>query len=297
MDNKDRILFEKPNIAELNKEYTIVDPHFHTRHSDGINTVASIVAKAKKLGIGIGITDHNEIKGAVEIDKYKGVLSIPGIEVTSREGTHLLVYFYEVESLKKFYKDTVKPALGDDIMSSTKLKMENIIKAARKFKTVIIFPHPFCGWFAGILNHHFPKERLNKLFKMVDGVEVINSEILNKWNLKCAVLGFNLDKGITGGSDGHTLYQMGKVVTYSKCKKDRKSFLDAIKRKKTKVIGKEIDILRKVTSNSFKLRKNLKNYPDLVEKNLRYGYRVINTRTKKIREGVKGQVNKRIRKK
>ena len=36
---------------------------------------------------------------------------------------------------------------------------------------------------------------------MVDGVEVINSENLNRWNMKSTVLGFNLSKIITGGSD------------------------------------------------------------------------------------------------
>ena len=128
---------------------------------------------------------------------------------------------------------------------------------------------------------------------MVDGIEVINAESLNKWNLRSALLGFNLDIGITGGSDGHRLAQMGKVVSYAVCKNDRHAFLDAIRNKQTKVIGKEIDLIRKVTSNGVKLRTNFKNYPDLVEKNLKYSYTVINSKSKTLKDNVRRSLNGR----
>jgi predicted metal-dependent phosphoesterase TrpH len=134
-------------------------------------------------------------------------------------------------------------------MSSTALEMEEIIRRARKFKTVIIFPHPFCGVYTGIQNSYFSEDRLERIFPNVDGVEVINSENMNKSNLRSALLGFNLGKGITGGSDGHRISQMGKAVTYAVCKPSRKAFLDAIKKNKTKVVGKEIDLIHKMTSN------------------------------------------------
>jgi predicted metal-dependent phosphoesterase TrpH len=211
--------------------------------------------------------------------------------MTSKEGTHILIYFYHIEHLEVFYKDHVIPYMGNDIMSSTTLEMEEIIKRARKFKTVIIFPHPFCVIYTGIQNSYFPEDRRERIFPMVDGVEVINSENMNKSNLRSALLGFNLGKGITGGSDGHRISQMGKAVTYATCKRSRKAFLDAIKKQKTKVIGKEIDLIRKVTSNGVKLRTNIKNYPDLVEKNLKYSYTVINSKSKEIKENVKRSLN------
>ena len=291
MIDNHRIQFERPNLTELIKENTVVDLHFHSHYSDGFNRVEAIARKAHDLGIGIAITDHNEIRGAVEIDGYSDVFSIPGIEMTSKEGTHILIYFYHIEHLEVFYKDHVIPYMGNDIMSSTTLEMEEIIKRARKFKTVIIFPHPFCGIYTGIQNSYFSEDRRERIFPMVDGVEVINSENMNKSNLRSALLGFNLGKGITGGSDGHRISQMGKVVTYATCKRSRKAFLDAIKKKKTKVIGKEIDLIRKVTSNGVKLRTNIKNYPDLVEKNLKYSYTVINSKSKEIKENVKRSLN------
>ena len=295
MIDNHRIQFEKPNLAELKRENTVVDLHFHSCYSDGYNTVEAIAEKARELGIGIAITDHNAIRAAVEIDGYRGVFSIPGIEMTSREGTHILIYFYQVEKLEAFYRNDVVPHMGHDIMSSTSLPMEEIIQRARKYKTVIIFPHPYCGSYAGIQNTYFTEARRQYIFSMIDGIEVINSENMKKSNLRSALLGFNLGKGITGGSDGHRLPQMGKAVTYAPCRRSRHAFLDAIKGRKTKVIGKEIDLIRKVTSNGVKLRSNIKNYPDLFEKNLKYSYTVINSKSKAIKENVKRSLNGRKR--
>ena len=192
----------------------------------------------RQLGIGVAITDHNEIRGAEKIAAEDGVLSIPGIEMTSAEGTHILIYFYQLDHLETFYNDHVMPNLGNDIMSSTALEMEEIIKRARKFNSIIIFPHPYCGVYTGIQNSYFSEDRRERLFSMIDGVEVINAENMKISNLRSAVLGFNLDKGITGGSDGHRTAQMGRVVTYAKCRHNRKAFLDAIKEMKLKKLKK-----------------------------------------------------------
>ena len=285
--NSHKIKFERPNLDELTENYTVVDLHFHSRYSDGKNPVSAIAKRVRELGIGIAITDHNEIKGAVELDRYRGILNIPGIEITSIEGTHLLIYFYDIKSLKKFYKKDIKPRMGHDVMSSTSLEMEEIITCARAFETVIIFPHPYSATFTGIQNTYFPSDRLDHLFGLVDGIEVINAENLNKWNLRSALLGFNLDTGITGGSDGHHLPQLGRVVSYAPCPKSRRAFLDAVKCRETRVVGKESDIIRKVRSNSVKLRNNIRNYPNLLEKNLKYSCSVINSKSKTLKDNVK----------
>jgi predicted metal-dependent phosphoesterase TrpH len=286
-----KIVFERPCLEDLTRTLTVVDMHFHSELSDGHARIEDIARRAMELGIGIAVTDHNSIHGAVEIDRFKSVFSIPGIELTSYEGTHLLVYFYDIKSLLRFYSQHVQPFLGAEIMSSLSLGLEDLIERARKFETVIIFPHPYCGSYTGIHNPYFQEERFEHLLDMADGVEVINSENLNKWNLRSALLGFNLNKGITGGSDGHRLAQMGRVVTVADCAWRRRPFLDAVKRRKTRVIGKEIDIIRKMTSNGTKLRSSLRHYPDLVEKNLRY----LNTTSRVIKENVKRSLHDRIR--
>ncbi|MCK7474157.1 MAG: PHP domain-containing protein [Rhodopseudomonas palustris] len=210
-------MFERPRLDELSSRYAVVDMHFHSHLSDGHDSIEAIAERAVELGIGIAVTDHNAIHGAVEIDRFPTVFSIPGIELTSYEGTHVLVYFYEIKSLLRFYSRDVQPHMGAEVMSSLALELEEIIRRARRFETVVVFPHPYSGSYTGLHNPYFRGERFAELLELADGIEVINSENLNKWNLRSALLGFNLNKGITGGSDGHRLSQMGRVVTVADC--------------------------------------------------------------------------------
>ncbi len=297
MDNLNRIQFEAPNLGALTCRHTAVDLHFHSHFSDGADAVDDIAKRARQLGIGVAITDHNAIDGAVELDSHEDVFSIPGIEVTSREGAHVLVYFYRIDDLKAFYDAAVKPHMGPTVMSSIELNVESIIRSARKYNSVVIFPHPYSAAFTGICNHSFSEAQLNRLLGMADGVEVINSENLKRWNLRSALLGFNLDRSITGGSDGHSIQQMGSAVTYAACGRNRKAFLDAVIRKQAKVVGAESKLLKKIQSNGAKLKNSINNYPDLVEKNIRYGKSVIRFRTRKAAEKVWQRINdKHLRK-
>ncbi|MBC2744695.1 MAG: PHP domain-containing protein [Desulfosarcina sp.] len=291
MDNLNRIQFEAPNLDALTNRHTVVDLHFHSHFSDGADAVDEIAQRARQLGIGVAITDHNAIDGAVELDGVDDVLSIPGIEVTSLEGTHVLVYFYRIDDLKAFYAADVQPHMGSTVMSSIELDVESILRRARKYKSVVIFPHPYSAAFTGICNHSFSDLQLHRLLGMADGVEVINSENLKGWNLKSALLGFNLDRAITGGSDGHSIQQLGSAVTYAACDRSRKAFLDALSRKEAKVVGTESKLLKKIQSNGAKLKNSINNYPDLVEKNIRYGKSVIHFRSRRVAEKIWRRIN------
>lgn len=291
MDTLNRIQFESPRLDQLASRYAVVDMHFHSHFSDGADGVEAIAQRARQLGIGVAITDHNAIDGAVELDRYDDVLSIPGIEVTSREGAHVLVYFYRIDDLKAFYAADIQPNKGPTVMSSIDLDVESIIRRARKYNSVVIFPHPYSATFTGICNHSFSAARLQRLLGMADGVEVINSENLKRWNLKSALLGFNLDRAITGGSDGHSLNQMGCAVTYTACERSRKAFLDAVSRREAKVVGTESKLFKKIQSNGAKLKTSINNYPDLVEKNIRYGKSVFYFRTREAAEKIWSCVN------
>lgn len=282
--SSDRILFEKPDLSLLRQKYAVFDMHFHTRYTDGRDSVAFIAGRARALGIGIAITDHNDIRGALEMGEYRDVPSIPGMEITSREGTHVLVYFYDRRHLTKFYTKYIRPFLGRNVMSSTKLSMEEILHSAKLFPSVVIFPHPFCVAYTGICNLNFNESRLERLLDAADGVEVINAENVHRWNLRCAMLGVQLGKAVTGGSDGHSLHHLGKVVTYAACEKSGPAMLDAVRSGAVSVVGKEINLFRKVASGGAKLNVSASVYPDRLGKNIRYSYRVIQVKSVLIRQ-------------
>lgn len=296
INNTHRILFEKPDLETLTRRYTVVDMHVHTHYSDGRCSPEEVVERARELGIGMAITDHNEIEGAVQVCRQKRVLCIPGIEVTSRLGTHVLIYFYDIKSLERFYARDIRPSMGNGVMSATDLTLEEIIPRARQFQSVIVFPHPYCAAYTGVQNNFFTPQRREQLLAMADGVEVINAGNLKRWNLKSAVLGFNLDKAITGGSDGHALNHIGRAVTYADCPKSRRAFLDAVVSRSCKVIGREVDLFRKVADNGRKLGPNIRNTPNMVERNLKLSYQVLNTKSKSLRENVKRSFNGKFRK-
>lgn len=295
-DQYNRIEFKKPDLENLTSQFAVVDMHFHSWHSDGQDPISAVADQARSLGIGVAVTDHNEIRGALELAEHADLLTIPGIEVTSAEGSHLLIYFYTARDLEHFYLNAILPFMGADVMSSTALEMEAIIEAARRYPVVVVLPHPYSAAYSGVHNSYFTDERLRAIYEMVDGVEVINAENLNKWNLKSTVLGFNLGRGITGGSDGHRLIQMGKSVTLADCAPVCGDFLDALKAGLTKVVGKEIHLLRKVTSNTLKLTSNMRNYPDLIDKNIRYSYAYFKGKRQSLQDSVLRSFNGRIRK-
>lgn len=290
MLSNDHVQFKLPNLPLLNDNNTVVDMHFHSTYSDGLNRIDKIADKARKLGIGLAITDHNAIGGALEIDQYKDILTIPGIELTVAEGSHLLLYFYQASELKRFYEREVAPFMGPGVMSSLSLTMDEAVERARSYQCVIVFAHPYCAMYTGVCNVQFSENELHRLFQLVDGVEAINANNLNRWNLKCTVLGFNLNKIMTGGSDGHSVKHMGRAVTITEGTMSRHDFLDALVRKEHQVVGKEITFFKKVTANGLKLRSNIGNCPDLIEKNIRYGRKVINFKSRALRERLENHI-------
>ncbi len=295
IEDNHRVLFRKPDMEELSRHYTVLDLHFHSRHSDGINSIDAIAKRVRRLGIGIAITDHNAISGAVEMARHTDILSIPGIEITAREGAHILVYFSAIDELIGFYETEVAPWLGKNVMTSCAMSMESIVSSAKGHNGVVVFPHPYCAAYTGVCNPIFSRKRQRSLLGMADAVEVINGGNMHRWNLKSSVLGFNMNTGLTAGSDGHNLFQMGTAVTYAACRKDPAAFLAALREKRTWTIGKEVGFLRKVTSNSMKIRTNINNATDLFSKNVRYGYAVIHKRSRRIREGAHEHLENRRR--
>ncbi len=105
----------------------LADLHIHTIHSyDGTASVPAVLARAKQVGLNvIAITDHDEIKGALQgfdLAPSFGIEVIPGIEITTAEG----------DVLALFVTEKIKPGLP---------LLETILKVGEA-GGVCIAPHP-----------------------------------------------------------------------------------------------------------------------------------------------------------
>ena len=82
-----------------------VDLHTHTRHSDGLDTPAELVAKAARQGVRhLAVTDHDTLAALPEAraaGAARGVEVLTGIELSVQHGDfhdiHLLGYLFESE--------------------------------------------------------------------------------------------------------------------------------------------------------------------------------------------------------
>jgi len=254
MDISGRVHFGKPDIEALKSEgYTCVDMHVHTKYSDGLAATSRIKKKLDRLGIGIAVCDHNFIAGSLELAKTDAFL-IPGIEIEAKEGYHVLFYFYTPDELIRFYKSVIVPAKSRfHTRTCLRVPTRQVIDASFDFECVMVAAHPFGSIWQGIASDYHKKVVDGSLLKKFGAFEVICGESLHKSNLKSINLAELFGVGITGGSDGHTLREIGHVVTCAKAD-SVEEFLKAVKENKTQVHGFEIPMLRSIAGNLVKVK-------------------------------------------
>lgn len=237
----ENVIRGKPDFKKLAAQgYVAVDMHTHTRFSDDAFTpVWQIIDRAKRLGIGIAITDHNEIRGALKASKNKrGVLVIPGIELKFQRNMDILCYFYSFADLEKFYERYVEPRLRTPLSPTNiefiDLPAEQFFAEIKDIKFISSIAHPFvhpAG--AGILMDE--KFVSPKLFDLTDYIEVFNGHLKKHTNDKAQT--WRTGKIFTGGSDSHFSFSLGSAVTAVKIN-GQENFLDSLRRG-TIVMGQE----------------------------------------------------------
>ena len=163
------------------------DLHIHSNASaDGHCPVEKILETAKARGLdAVAITDHDTTAGAVRaLSLETGVLVIPGIEVSTKDG-HVLV----LGTTKEY--DPGKPA-------------RETIAEAKADGCVTIIPHPY---------HYFRHAvglRDRKALLEADAVEAYNSRYyIGTANSKAARIARRYKKPITAGSDAHDCEYVG----------------------------------------------------------------------------------------
>ena len=201
------------------------DFHIHTYYSyDSTSSPKQIIETAIQKGIDcLAITDHHEVKGAVETAEYaadKSILIIPGIEIKSREGDILGL--------------NIKEIIPDG------LSAEETIKRIKERGGMAIIPHPFsklCPF----------KKNLEEFLGKIDGIEVLNASLFSSENKKALDFARKNNLCFTAGSDAHFPNFVGRV--YLEIPGENLSIeevLKAVRNKNAKLGGKETGFFEKV---------------------------------------------------
>ncbi|MBN2422411.1 PHP domain-containing protein [Candidatus Woesearchaeota archaeon] len=225
MDYSENIKFSKPNLPKLiSNGYKCIDMHYHTMYSDGSTKLSTLKKRLDQLKIGVAITDHNEVKGALVL-QHENIIA--GIEVKDKNGIDVLFYFYNASELKEFFiKELIKHKKGNRFMSRILKDHREIIESSKRYNCISSFAHPG--------KYKNPAES-----ELTDCIEVINSGSTRQRNLSAIKYAEKNQKSFTAGSDSHSTFEIGKSITYSKAD-NLDEFLDNIKKKKNYCTGTEL---------------------------------------------------------
>lgn len=227
-------------FKNFKKEGILFDMHFHTKYSDGSSSLKSIEKKCNKYDFGVAITDHNLIKGCLKAKEYNFKF-IPAVEVRGNENVDNLIYFYDLSELEEFYTKIIKPNFKKDRhIGSLKISSKEVLELTKDYNCITSLPHPFAFFqYFGLKKKKgiYIESRFRKgfdLIKLADAVEVINGHLLKRKNFKAMELAKDFDKAYTGGSDGHIILDLGKVLTHVDCD-TLEEFLDGILKRKNEI--------------------------------------------------------------
>lgn len=187
--------------------------HVHTRYSnDAFITSRELVIYSRKRGLdGVAITDHDTVGGLREFSRIKGLLVIPGVEITTSQGHVLAINVSTVVEGGLSFAETV----------------ERIHDAGG----LAIVAHP-TAFFKGIA-----EDQLGHGF---DGLEVINScavpfRFSVRRNRKIAA---KLNVAQTGGSDAHYAPEIGMAYTLIEAETGVDDVVETIRRGATTPFGR-----------------------------------------------------------
>ncbi len=180
---------------------TVADLHIHTMYSpDSLIEPSKLYEKAKKMGLDIiCITDHSIFEESAGIesiqDPGQGPLIIKGVELATDAGEMLIF------GLKNnFWKRSLK---GLDLLPSAK----KVLNEVQDMGGVAIWAHPFRAY--SLMHYGDDLKRFDQI-KIIETLNGNNSDAENKDAFEYAKAnGYKM----VGGSDSHTLHNVGKCLT------------------------------------------------------------------------------------
>ncbi len=260
-----RAVFREPDWESLaDRGLMAVDMHFHTDCSDSFTHVDSAIELARERSVGLAITDHNLITSLVRIKgRDLDVPVVPGMEVSTSDGPHILVYFYDQNDLERFWYRCIRPRLQEcPWLALRDCPTEKLLDMLDRENCVVSGAHPmgYLGSNKGV-EVCIRKGYLDEgVARRLDAYEVICSGMTRDSNLESLASARRYGIGFTGGTDGHMLSELGRVVTVSDAG-DVDRFLDDVRAHRVDVIGTEKSVGNKVVMASASLTRFIMHSP------------------------------------
>ena len=194
--------------------------HCHSALShDGRDPVERLLEQAEAVGLDVlAVTDHDAIEASLEAAERApdyGLVGVPGLEVSSREG-HVL-------------------ALGVRELIPAGLPFLETIDRIRERGGIAVIPHPFQKSRSGV-GVSVSAEELAE----ADAIEVYNSRLLTgRGNRRARRFAEEHDLPMTAGSDAHIAEMVGQAVTLvDPAERTAAGVVDAIREGRTEPAGK-----------------------------------------------------------
>ena len=185
-----------------------VDLHSHSRFSkDSRSTLDAIIRAVPRSGLhALALTDHDQLDGALALQKIAPFFVIPGEEIKTSHG----------EIIGLFLKEWIPP----------KLSPAETIERIREQKGIVYIPHPFDR----VRNSRMDEIELEAIVDQVDVLEVFNARnALPKFNKRALEYAQRHGKLMGAGSDAHSVHEYGAAYVEVPRFDDATSFLEALK--------------------------------------------------------------------
>ncbi len=167
------------------------DFHIHTKFSmDSENTPEDIITRCQELGIDcIAVADHDAVEGALQIQKMAPFKVIVAEEILTFNG----------EVMAMFIKERI----------ASGIPIEEAVDRIHAVGGLVCIPHPFDP----LRGLRLSDEDFEKLAPKIDIIEVFNARCrVSRAATKARAFANLHQLPVTGGSDAHTIREIGNVL-------------------------------------------------------------------------------------
>jgi len=192
-----------------------LDLHIHSTYSrDGTASPEDIIRRCTHAGLsGCAITDHNAIGGSLKAHSFarnQSLVIVRGVEVSAQEG-HVLAY-------------------GVNELIPRGLAVEETVIRIRDAGGIAVAPHP----------HRFPSGIGIGLAREhdFDAIEILNGGSSARSNALARSIAESRRSPVTGGSDAHTIDQVGKAFTVLDSASSEEEVIEAVRKGMARVGGR-----------------------------------------------------------